>query len=212
MKLSLISEARPGQIDVSDPDAVPEFWERFREIECGEMIEAMRFRTTYPFIYAPDTTRILYLGHSNEFHDDVKQRVYGADEDKVESVYYGEAPGAVGRIGINLQSLPNPLSGFDDRCQPNNLQYVAFYGSATPETIAAAIKMLLDQKYIKPDAWIRTKDGSLAPARSVAATGQVAKAVDYVASGKPGWDQTMRDAGLAAPGQKWWAPTSESRR
>ncbi len=199
-------------LDVNRPDTIPDFWDRLKEIECGEMLEASRFEELIPFIYAPGTTRVLYVGSHNEFHARIKARAQGADKDKIESVYYGEDEGAVGRIGTDLKDLVNPLTGDPEACAPNHLQYVAFYRSATPETIAAAVKMLMDQRCVRPDAWIKTRDGDLAPAKDVAATGQVAQAVDYVASGRPGWDQTMRAAGLAAPGQRWWAPTSESRR
>lgn len=185
------------------------------DLSAPDIIDASCTETHRPFIYAFASPRKLYVGPEYKYHMDIISQLYRTNRSEavmVEDVYYHSVDeGSVGRFGKGINKLPGP----NDRYYPvnyPNAEIVTFYSRDDYKYAAAAVKRLIEDRYISKDAWV-VHDHNVVPAAEFAQGAIAEPTPEPQTAAVPQKTQTaMRQAGLVGPGQRWWAMQSESRK
>ncbi len=217
MRLRQIISEWEGQPPPSKIQVAPDDLEAITMITAGQLIDSKFVKWHKPFIYCPQSKRqLLYTGPDNSYHHSIMTqigRISDEEYDTVQATYSGKAPGAVGRIGRGLQRLEDMTGDYYEVDYPE-LEIVAFYNRRDDARgyAAAAVKGLLKERLISGQALV-TFEGYVIEAQKFAqhAIEEPELTRQEVAT-KPTMQTSMKKAGIIGPGQRWWAPTSESTR
>lgn len=216
MKLRLIREWEQPQPQPGQP--TQEDLESMGLISAAGLIDSGFAAWHKPFIYCPESHLKLYMGPSNGYHSELLhqlERSQPEEHRKYESTYYGHVDGSVGRIGRGIIRLEDSTTWKYKKVDYPTLELVAFYDRTSGGNIgwdAAAVKALIQGKYIKPDAIVCYEGGTFPAATFAAKANPEPDLEPEEEKSTPGMQAAMRKAGLLGPGQKWWAPHSEGKK